>query len=79
MIFTSYKKIDEVGRIVISKDIRKHLSLKPNDIMKIDIKENTIIIKKAEPSCEFCGKEDNLIDFQGKCICRNCLEEINKL
>ena len=37
MIYTSYKKIDEVGRIVISKDIRKRLDLGINELLKIDV------------------------------------------
>lgn len=73
MIFTSYKKIDEAGRVVISKDIRKQLSLQCNDLLKIDVVENAIIMKKAEPCCEFCGSEEHLLDFKGKNICLNCL------
>ena len=48
MIYTNYKKIDEVGRIVISKNIRKHLSIEANDMLKIDVDGNAIVIKKAE-------------------------------
>lgn len=79
MIYTSYKKIDEVGRIVISKNIRKHLSIEPNDMLKIDVDGNNIVIKKAEPICEFCGSEENLIEFQGKSICRKCQESLKNL
>lgn len=78
MIYTSYKKIDEAGRIVISKEIRKHLSLKCNDLLKIDVENDSIVIKKAEPCCEFCGSEDNLIDFKGKNICSKCLSQLNE-
>ena len=55
MIYTSYKKIDEVGRIVISKDIRKRLDLGINELLKIDVEDNKIVITKAEPNCIFCG------------------------
>ena len=79
MIYTNYKKIDEVGRIVISKNIRKQLSIEANDLLKIDDDGNAIIIKKAEPYCEFCGSEDSLVEFHGKSICRKCLEALNKL
>ena len=79
MIYTSYKKIDEAGRVVISKDIRRKLSLKHNDILKIDVKDNVIVIKKAEPSCEFCESEENLLQFKGKTLCRKCLEEMKEI
>lgn len=77
MIFTSYKKIDEAGRVVVSKDIRKQLSLAANDLLKIDIRDNAIIMKKAEPCCEFCGNETDLIEFKGKNICKDCLATLN--
>lgn len=78
MIYTSYKKIDEAGRVVISKDIRKKLSIQCNDILKLDVEGNAIVIKKAEPCCEFCGSEENLVEFMGKCICNNCIDTLNK-
>ena len=40
------KKIDELGRIVIPKDIRKSLSIKTNDALEIGIVGNSINIEK---------------------------------
>ena len=40
------KKIDELGRIVIPKDIRKSLSIKTNDSLEIGIVGNSINIEK---------------------------------
>ena len=40
------KKIDELGRIVIPKDIRKSLSIKTNDSLEIGIVGNAINIEK---------------------------------
>ena len=42
----SIKKIDELGRIVIPKDIRKSLSIKTNDSLEIAVVGNTISIEK---------------------------------
>ena len=40
------KKIDELGRIVIPKDIRKSLSIKTNDSLEIGVVGNTISMEK---------------------------------
>ena len=40
------KKIDELGRIVIPRDIRKSLSIKTNDSLEIAIIGNSISIEK---------------------------------
>ena len=43
----SIKKIDELGRIVIPKDIRKRLSIKKDDSLEISIDDNYIKLVKA--------------------------------
>lgn len=44
------RKIDDLGRITIPKDIRNELRLYPNDLIKIEIKEEKLIISKEKPS-----------------------------
>ena len=36
MIYTNFREIDKAGRIVISKDIRRHLNINPGDILQIN-------------------------------------------
>lgn len=43
---SSIKKIDDLGRIVIPKDIRKSLSIKTNDSLEIGVNGNLIQIEK---------------------------------
>src|SRR5574344_2947753 len=43
----SIKKIDELGRIVIPRNIRKSLSIKKDDSLEIGIVGNSITISKA--------------------------------
>ena len=43
----SIKKIDELGRIVIPRSIRKSLSIKKDDSLEIAIVDNSIKISKA--------------------------------
>ena len=40
------KRIDDLGRIVIPKEIRRIFSIQSNENMEITIKENEIILKK---------------------------------
>ena len=40
------KKIDELGRIVIPKDIRKRLSIKTNDTLEIGMDGDKIVLNK---------------------------------
>ena len=76
MIYTNFMEIDKAGRIVISKDIRNHLNIKPGDILHIEADDECVTIKKAESKCVFCNTLDNLIAFGGKYVCRDCVEKL---
>lgn len=51
------RHIDELGRIVIPKEIRKELDLKRYDELKITTKGNTIILSKEFNTDEEIKKE----------------------
>lgn len=78
MAYTSYKKIDDVGRVVLPKDVREELGLRINDMLKIEVENNSIIIKKADESCLFCGKGEGIKRYMGKTVCESCIKNLNK-
>ena len=71
------RKIDEVGRIVVPKELRDKLDLKYKDAVDIYVEEDRIILRKYEPSCVFCGEASNVIQFKGKNVCPNCAKELS--
>ncbi len=77
MAYTSYKKIDDVGRVVLPKDIREEVGIKLNDMLKIDVEKDKIIIAKAEDTCVFCGKTANLKKYMDKTVCESCVKALN--
>ena len=79
MIFTNFREIDKLGRIVISKDIRKYLDIHPGDMLMINAEGETITIKKAENQCVFCHTTENLTSFEEKHICMDCLSKLRSL
>lgn len=78
MIFTNFREIDKTGRLVISKDIRNHLNIKPGDILQIEADDECITIKKAESKCVFCNSLENLVEFNQKYICKDCLAKLKQ-
>lgn len=70
------RKIDELGRIVVPKEIRKTLDIDNGDPLEIFVEGDHIILKKHNPACLFCGKAEDVIFFRGKLCCRDCLEEL---
>lgn len=70
------RNIDELGRIVIPKEIRKKLGIEKNDPVEIFVDGETVILSKYRPVCHFCGKTENVSDFKGKAICDDCIAEL---
>ena len=69
------RKIDDLGRMVIPKELRKTMDIDKKDPMEIFVEGDKIILKKYEPGCIFCGDVDDTVDYKGKVVCKDCLEE----
>ena len=70
------RNIDELGRVVVPKEIRTQLGIANSDPVEIFMEGDKIIMTKYRPVCHFCGASDDVIEFKGKKICRACTEEI---
>ena len=78
MIYTNFREIDKAGRIVISKDIRRHLNINPGDVLQINADDEQITIRKAEAKCVFCNAQESLTPFKDKHICDSCLAKLRE-
>lgn len=72
------RRVDELGRIVIPKEMRKSLGIDQKDPIEIAIDGSSIILKKYENRCVFCGTIKPSIQYNGKLVCSKCLKELNK-
>lgn len=70
------RQVDELGRIVLPKELRRVFDINYKDALEIYTDEDRIILKKYEPSCAFCGDAKDIFDFGGKKICPNCAKAI---
>ncbi len=70
------KKIDELGRIVIPKDIRKSLGATHGDYLQFFLDGDTVVMKKFGEYCAICNSSDDVIKVKEKFICKDCLEQI---
>ena len=70
------RKLDQLGRIVLPMELRRTLDIAEKDAIEIYTDGEKIILKKYEPACIFCGDAKDVINYRGKNICKNCLNEI---
>lgn len=73
------RNVDELGRIVIPKEMRKKMDIANSDPVEIYVENDKIILTKYNPNCSFCGSETEVCEFKGKKICKACLEELRGL
>ena len=71
------RKVDELGRIVIPIEIRNQFSIVEKDPIQIYVENDSIILKKYEANCIFCGNSEDLIEYKNKLICFNCSNSIS--
>lgn len=72
------KKVDDVGRVVLPFELRKVLNINTGDSLEVYVSNESIIFKKYAPACIFCNNTDEVSNFKGKNICKNCLEQLIK-
>ena len=73
------RRVDELGRVVLPIELRNKFGITEKDPMEIYVDGNSIILKKYEPNCIFCGSSKKLVDFGDKVICQKCADKISKL
>lgn len=72
------RKVDDLGRIVLPKELRRVLKIEEKDALEIYVEEDRIILKKYNPGCKYCGTMDGLIRALGEDICTSCISIINQ-
>ena len=73
------RRVDELGRIVLPIELRRPMDIAEKDAIEIYVDGASIILRKYEPTCIFCGDAKNITNYRGKNICPNCLKELKKL
>ena len=58
------RKVDELGRIVIPKELREVLDIDIRDPLEFFTEDTSIILKKYHPGCVFCGNINNVTRFR---------------
>lgn len=72
------RKVDELGRIVLPIELRRTLDIEERGELEIYIDDDKIVLKKYEPTCVFCDSVCNLVNYRGKNICVDCIQNLNE-
>ena len=73
------RKIDGLGRIVIPMENRNKLEIAENDPLENHVEGSSIVLRKYEPDCTFCGSSRNVVEYKGKNVCEKCISELKNM
>ena len=73
------RKVDELGRIVLPIELRRTQNIEIKDPLEIYVDGESIMLKKYQPACVFCGSSDNIKQIKGKNVCEKCVKELQSL
>ncbi len=71
------RPVDQLGRIVLPKSLRKNLDIKVDDPIEIFVEDEYIILQKYYPKCIFCESKENVKPFKNRYICQDCIEKLS--
>ena len=73
------RRVDELGRVVIPIELRNSLKIAEKDPIEIFVDGTSIVLKKHESTCVFCGNTKKLVEYKDKLICEKCAKQISNL
>jgi transcriptional pleiotropic regulator of transition state genes len=70
------RKVDQLGRIVLPKSLRKRYQMNEGDPIEILVQGDHIILERYRPRCVFCSSIEQVAEFKEKYICNECSTEL---
>ena len=71
------RPVDELGQVVIPKELRRTLGINTKDSLAIFTHEDQIILLKHHTGCLFCGEvDDTMLHVRGHEVCAACVNEM---
>lgn len=71
------RRVDDLGRIVIPKELRRTFGIEIGTPMEILAGDGNVVLRKYNPGCHICGSVDKpYSERNGIRICGDCLKEL---
>jgi transcriptional pleiotropic regulator of transition state genes len=73
------RPVDNLGRIVLPIELRRMLDIDKDSTLEIYVNDESIVLKKYQPACIFCGSAESITQYQGRNICACCRHSIAQI
>ena len=65
-----------IVRIVLPIELRRAMEIEDGSPLEIYVEEDSIVLKACKPVCIFCGSDQSVEEFKGRCVCASCRGEL---
>ncbi|MFZ5823878.1 MAG: AbrB/MazE/SpoVT family DNA-binding domain-containing protein [Bacillota bacterium] len=72
------RRLDDLGRFVVPIELRRTLGMEEGTPLEVYTQGDTILLRRYEPFCTFCGHGGTMVTYHGKHICQRCLSTLSK-
>ncbi len=72
------RNLDNLGRVVIPKEMRKMLGINEGDPVEIVKAQNEVVVRKYIKGCIFCGSDKEVVEFNGAVVCDGCRKALGQ-
>jgi len=73
------RKVDQLGRIVLPKSLRKRYQMNEGDPVEILVQGDQIILERYRPRCVFCSSMEGITEYKNRYLCARCITEMKAL
>jgi transcriptional pleiotropic regulator of transition state genes len=74
-----YRKVDDLGRIVLPAELRKLYGINEGDRLEIFIDDGNIVLSKIDDTCAICGGMERLVQVRARQVCYGCRKQNTSL
>ena len=71
------RRVDDLGRVVIPKSLRDRYNISEGDLLELFDEDDRIVVRKYSYRCVFCDRNDGLVEYKGKFVCKSCIRTLN--
>ncbi len=78
MEYNMSRKIDNVGRVLIPREILKDMGVNIEEGVDLTYANHVVTIKKLDNCCVFCGNHENIVRYKNQYLCADCIKKISE-
>jgi len=73
------RKLDDLGRVVIPKEMRRALDIREGEGLAINLEGNGVIITKFTATCDICNSEEEVTQRNRAFLCGSCRSKLTAI